>query len=105
MVGENFADKWNRDSRLPTAFYVWHKEVFALFDLLVQLEGKDRLSEELQESFGATQEVVRHAMTPFVMTVGNARAMGSLLVARSLGVVTAPAAGRVNVRPNTFFGR
>jgi len=104
-VGENFADKWNLDSRLPSAFDGWHKGVLALLDLLVRLEGKDRLSQQLQQSFGATQEVVRHAMTPFAMTVGNARATGSLLVAPSLGVVTAPAAGRVNVRPNTFFGR
>lgn len=104
-VGENFADKWNLDPRLPSAFYGWHKAVLALLDLLVRLEGKDRLSQQLQESFGATRDAVRLALAPLTSTVGNARATGSLLVAPSLGVVTAPAAGRVNVRPNTFFGR
>jgi hypothetical protein len=69
------------------------------------LEGKDRLGEALQKSFSASPEAVRAAMAPLATKVGNARAAGSLLVAPSLGVVTAPAAGRVSVRPNTFFGR
>lgn len=104
-IGENFADKWNLDSRLPGAFYGWHKEVLASLDMMVGLEGKDRLGQELQKSFGATQEAVRRALAPFASAVGDARAAGSLLVAPSLGLVTAPAAGRVSVRPNTFFGR
>jgi hypothetical protein len=104
-TGENFADKWNLDSRLRRAFYGWHKEVLAMLHVLVQVEGKDRLGQELQKSFGATQEVIRRALAPLTSAVGNARAAGSLLVAPSLGVVTTPAAGRASIRPNTFFGR
>lgn len=104
-AGENFADKWNLDPRLPQAFYGWHREAIAMLEELVGVEGKDRLGQALQKSFGASQEAVRRAMAPLASAVGNARAAGSLLVAPSLGVVTAPAAGRVSVRPNTFFGR
>lgn len=104
-AGENFADKWNLDPRLTRAFYGWYKDVIALLERLVGIEGTDRLSQQLQESFGATREAVRRALVPFASSVGNARAAGSLLVAPSLGVVTAPAAGGVSICPNTFFGR
>ncbi|GMU76954.1 MAG: hypothetical protein AMXMBFR45_24450 [Gammaproteobacteria bacterium] len=104
-TGENFADKWNLDPRLPRAFYGWHRDAVAMLEGLFAIEGKDRLGEALQKSFGASQEAVRAAMAPLATAVGNARAAGSLLVAPSLGLVTSPATGRVNVRPHTFFGR
>jgi len=104
-AGENFADKWNLDQLLPQAFYVWHRDAIAMLEELVGIDGKDRLGQALQKSFGASQDAVRGAMAPLASAVGNARAAGSLLVAPSLGVVTSPAAGRVSVRPNTFFGR
>ncbi len=104
-AGENFADKWNLDPRLPRAFYGWHREAIAVLEELVAIEGKDRLGQALQKSFGASQEAVRGAMATLTTAVGNARAAGSLLVAPSLGLVTSPAVGRVNVRPHTFFGR
>jgi hypothetical protein len=104
-AGENFADKWNLDPRLPQAFFGWHRDALAMLEELVGVEGKDRLGQVLQKSFGASQDAVRRAMAPLASAVGNARAAGSLLVAPSLGVVTAPAVGRVSARPNTFFGR
>jgi Second Messenger Oligonucleotide or Dinucleotide Synthetase domain len=104
-ASENFADKWNLDPRLPQAFYGWHRDAVAMLEELVGIEGKDRLGQMLQKSFGASQEAVRGAMAPLISAVGNARAAGSLFVAPSLGIVTSPAAGRVSVRPNTFFGR
>lgn len=104
-AGENFADKWNLDARLPEAFYAWHRAAIGMLEGLAAAEGKDRLGQALQKSFGTSQEAVRRALAPITSEVGRARAAGSLLVAPSLGVVTAPAAGRVAVRPNTFFGR
>lgn len=104
-AGENFADKWNLDQRLPQAFYGWHRDAIAMLEELVGIDGKDRLGQALQKSFGASQEAVRAAMAPLASAVGNARAAGSLLVAPGLGIVTSPAAGRASVRPNTFFGR
>lgn len=104
-TGENFADKWNQDARLPRAFYEWHREALGLLEELLAVEGKDRLSEVLQKAFGTSVETVRAAMAPLATTVAGARAAGSLLVAPGLGLVISPAAGRVDVRPHTFFGR
>ena len=104
-AGENFAEKWNLDQRLPQAFYGWHRDAIAMLEELVSIDGKDRISQALQKSFGASQENVRSAIAPLASAVGHARAAASLLVAPSLGVVTSPAAGRISVRPNTFFGR
>lgn len=104
-TGENFADKWNLDPRLPRAFYGWHRDAVAMLEGLLALEGKDRLGEALQKSFSASQEAVRAAMAPLATKVGNARAAGSLLVAPGLGLVTSPAVGRVTAPPHTFFGR
>jgi len=104
-TGENFADKWNLDPRLPGAFYGWHRDAVAMLEGLLALEGKDRLGEALQKSFSASQEAVRAAMAPLATKVGNARTAGSLLVAPGLGLVTSPAVGRVTAPPHTFFGR
>lgn len=104
-AGENFADKWNLDPRLPRAFYGWHRDAIVMLEELVAIEGKDRLGQALQKSLGASREAVQGAMATLTTAVGNARAAGSLLVAPSLGLVTSPAVGRMNVRPHTFFGR
>lgn len=104
-TGENFADKWNLDPRLPRAFYGWHKDTVTMLEGLMAINGKDRLSEALQKYFGASQGTVRAAITSLATRVSNARTAGSLLVAPSLGLVTSPAAGRVSVPPHTFFGR
>lgn len=104
-TGENFADKWNLDSRLPQAFYGWHRTAIGMLEELAAVEGTERLSQALQKSLGASQEAVRGALAPIASEIGRARAAGSLLVAPRLGVVTTPAAGRASVRPNTFFGR
>jgi hypothetical protein len=102
---ENFADKWNHDSRLAEAFFGWHREVVATLGGMLDLEGTDRLSKGLQESFGASQEQIRQALLPLTASVSRARTEDSLLVAPAVGLLTSPAPDAVRIRPNTFFGR
>lgn len=104
-AGENFADKWNQNSQLAVAFFAWHKNVLASVETMLDLEGADQVGKHLQESYGATPDQVKRAFAPITSAIGASRAAGSLIVAPSLGIATAPAFGSVSVRQNTFFGR
>lgn len=104
-VGENFAEKWNQDARLPAAFYAWHKGVLASVASLLQIEGSDQIGRHLSESFGVSRAQVQRIFGTHLTAVGAARTAGTLRVAPSLGIVTAPAVGAVTVRSNTFYGR
>jgi hypothetical protein len=104
-VGENFAEKWNQDARLPAAFYAWHKGVLASVASLLQIEGSDQIGRHLSESFGVSRAQVQRIFGTHLTAVGAARNAGTLRVAPSLGIVTAPAVGAVTVRSNTFYGR
>ena len=104
-VGENFADKWNRDTRLAEAFYEWHKDVQTSVESLLQVEGADQFSEHLSNKFGAKKENVRETFTKLISPIGQARSAGLLAVAPILGLITSPAFGSVAVPKNTFFGR
>jgi hypothetical protein len=103
--GENFADKWNSDTRLASSFYDWHKDALASFESLLLIEGVDKYAESLSHKFGATKEQVRDTLASISDPISNARTAGSLIVAPALGLVTAPAFGSVSVPKNTFFGR
>ena len=52
-VGENFADKWKDDPRLPKVFYEWHEDVLSSVESLLQIDGMDRISESMANKFGA----------------------------------------------------
>lgn len=104
-VGENFAEKWNQDARLSAAFYAWHKGVLASIGSLLQIEGSDQIGKHLSESFGVSRAQVQRIFGTHLTAVGAARTAGTLRVAPSLGIVTAPAVGAVTVRSNTFYGR
>jgi hypothetical protein len=41
---ENFADKWNDYPERRTAFFAWHRDIKALLDELLQLQGKAWMS-------------------------------------------------------------
>lgn len=104
-VGENFADKWNIDTRLAAAFYEWHKDVQTSVESLLQVEGADQFSEHLSNKFGAKKENVRETFTKLISPIGQARSAGLLAVAPTLGLITSLAFGSVAVPKNTFFGR
>lgn len=104
-TGENFADKWNSDTRLATSFYEWHKDALTSVESLLQIEGTDRFAESLSSKFGAKKEHVQETLTGITNSIGQARFAGLLAVAPTLGLITSPAHGSVAVPKNTFFGR
>lgn len=103
-TGENFAEKWNRDLRLPVAFYNWHKRVLDDLSRLLQIEGQDVIAEHFVRSYGATRSQATAALSSPIAKVSAARAKGTLLVAPAIGLTTAGRPGATQVRPNTFFG-
>lgn len=103
--GENFADKWNHDPRLATAFNEWLKDALTSIESLLMIEGIDRFAESLSHIFGAKQEVVRETITSINKPINEARISGKLIVAPALGLTSARVLGSVAVPKNTFFGR
>lgn len=104
-AGENFADKWNDDERLATAFYEWHRDALISVESLLQVEGVDRFAESLSDRFGAQKEHVRETLAGIADPIGKARSAGLLAVAPALGLMPLPGYGSVAVPKNTFFGR
>jgi len=104
-IGENFAEKWNRDERLATAFFTWHKNALKAFNLLLTMEGLDVIGKHLSDSFGVPLEYAKRSIEPQTRTISVARGAGTLHVAPSLGIVATTTRGGIGVRPNTFFGR
>lgn len=103
--GENFADKWNKDVRLATAFFDWHKDMMTSVESLLQVEGTDRFVESLSNKFGASKEHMRETLAFISDPIGQARSTGLLAISPALGLITSPSSGSVAVPRNTFFGR
>jgi hypothetical protein len=99
--GENFAEKWNADPRLATAFFSWQAE--ALRDLrdLSLLTGYELIGRELGRRLG--EGPVSKAMNSLTSAVSAARASNTLRAVPGLGLSTGTRG--VPVRTNTFFGR
>lgn len=104
-AGENFAEKWSSDPSRAAAFYEWHRDVQTSVESLLQVEGADKFSECLFNKFGAKKENVREMFTRIINPIGQARSVGLLAVAPTVGLITSPAFGSVSVPKNTFFGR
>lgn len=100
--GENFADRWNIDARLPEAFYAWHKVASQAVRALADLRGLDVVTEHMTKSFGAG--VGQRILTDVTSEMSAQRATGRLGVAPIIGVA-AGAAAATPVRANTFYGR
>lgn len=103
-LGENFAEKWNVDPRLPTAFFTWHAKVLGDLSDLLRLEGQDVIADRLAKSYGATRDQAVAALGGHVRSLNIARANGSLLFTPSVGLTTEAIGKTTAVRSNTFFG-
>lgn len=101
-AGENFAEKWNSDPSRAEAFFDWHARAGADLDRLAVVEGLDRLTKSLRESFG--DGPVSKVMNEVTQRVSSARQGGHLGVIPALGLTASSGLG-ASVRPNTFFGR
>jgi hypothetical protein len=101
-AGENFAEKWNSDPSRAEAFFDWHARAAADLDRLAVIEGLDRLTKSLRESFG--DGPVSKVMNEVTQRVSNARQDRRLAVLPALGLTASSGFG-ASVHPNTFFGR
>jgi hypothetical protein len=100
-IGENFAEKWNGDARRARSFFAWHERALADIEHLVAVEGLDRLTRSLSESFGSGP--ANDALARLTNDISAARAAGLLSVAPAVGLRGNTLAG-TSVRRNTFFG-
>ncbi|SNR68129.1 nucleotidyltransferase [Paracoccus sediminis] len=100
--GENFADNWNKDARRAPAFYAWHARVLSDFEALRDAVGQDRLSLNMERSFGSG--VTGRVLGKRVGVVSEGRKSGLLSVAPLIGLTTSKVATSTAVPVNTFFG-
>lgn len=98
--GENFAEKWNVNSKLPLAFFGWHKQLVLDIEAMTATHGLDQMSEHLSKSFGSAP--VSRAMDVMTQNMSAARKSGLLSLAPVIGLSTGAAATKV--QGNTFFG-
>lgn len=103
-TGENFADKWNSDPRLPEAFNGWHADLVSSIESLLLVEGMDQFADVLSRKFGAKKDGVRSTFVRHVNQIGQARLNGALSVAPTAGLIVSPSLGSVALPKNTFFG-
>lgn len=100
--GENFADNWNKDARRAPAFYNWHDQALRDFEAIRDAVGQDRLSLNLERSFGSG--VTGRVLGSRVGAVSDGRKAGLLSVAPVIGLTTSRATASTPVSTNTFFG-
>ena len=101
-TAENFAEKWNADPERAIAFYNWHARALADIQSLPNIEGLDRLTKSLRESFGAIP--ADRALAGLTADISSARSRGILSVAPAVGLHIGRSPGMTAVRPNTFYG-
>lgn len=101
-AGENFAEKWNHHPERAEAFFAWHTRFCSDLDKLAAVQGLDQLGGMLRRLFGS--QPANSATALLTERVSEARRSGSLYVAPSVGLSTAPVLGSTSVRANTFFG-
>lgn len=102
-VGENFAERWNQDPKLPEAFYVWHKKALSDLEALASLQGVDVIGLRLGDAFG--ESAANRAIGALTDQISSARGHGALGIVPAIGLVIKPSVVAASIRPNTFFGR
>lgn len=101
--GENFAEKWNTNVRLPRCFYDWQAKAVEDLEGLANVVGADNLRKSMNNCFG--ESVVAKSFELETAAVSDARANGILSVAPMVGLTTQKVANVVTSIPqNTFFG-
>ena len=102
-AGENFAERWNSEPALASAFFEWHGAAEHALRNLMEVRGLDGLSDVLAKAFG--QAPSAEVMKNMVAGVTAARVGGSLGLAPRIGLTATTPVTRVTpVRTNTFFG-
>ena len=100
--GENFAEKWNSDPRLASAFGQWHRQATDDLARLLSSQGLDGLSKTLSRSFGGS--LAKQALAEVTQRVASARSKSLLGVAPAVGLTVSRAPAATVVPRNTFYG-
>ncbi len=101
-VGENFAEKWNRQPARAEAFFRWHARLCTDLAGLEAVRGFDRLGDILKSLFGPRPATA--AMDSLTERVSTARRTGNLRLSPRIGLGVAVVPASTSVRANTFFG-
>lgn len=96
---ENFAEKWNADPQLPSAFYEWHRGAVADFDALAAAADSAAAQRIFERIVG--QKLGTEIRTKIANTVTTAR--GSERLGVSSGGILGVGTGLLAPR-NTYFG-
>lgn len=103
-TGENFAEKWNSDPHLPTAFYGWQQKVLFDVENLPTLLGLDTLRKSMNACFG--ESAVGKTFEMDIAEKNLARTSRLLSVAPSVGLTVKKASDHgFSIPANTFYGR
>jgi len=104
VANENFANRWNEDSRWPLAFFAWHQEALASLQQLTVVSGLDSAQPILEKSFGANAS--KKAITIYAQDMAASRSNGGLrFAAAGAGLTSAvTASASIAVPRHTFFG-
>ena len=100
--GENFAEKWNQDSRLAASFFEWHQGLALMLGAFNEARGVDKVGKVLSVAFG--ESAVGTALARWTNSVTTARTGAALSVVPGVGLVAGHTTG-ARVPHNTFFGR
>lgn len=103
-LGENFAEKWNKDPRLSKAFFGWQQKAVVELEDLPAAIGLDNLRKSMNSCFG--ESVVATTFEMETREITGARGSGLLSVAPAIGLtMQSSALNAVRVSHNTFYGR
>lgn len=103
VAHENFANRWNADSRWAQAFEQWHQDACNTMRDLLQAEGLDGGKRVLTEGFGG--RVASKVFVEYGAAMSKARDNGTLRYAKSgAGLATRTAVAGLVVPRHTFFG-
>jgi Second Messenger Oligonucleotide or Dinucleotide Synthetase domain len=103
-LGENFAEKWNKDPRLSKAFFSWQQQAVVDLETLPDVPGLDNLRKSMNACFGESAVAATFEMDTKEITI--ARGSGLLSVVPVIGLTTQKTLlNSVPVPRNTFYGR
>ncbi|MRR06725.1 MAG: nucleotidyltransferase [Deltaproteobacteria bacterium] len=103
-VGENFAEKWNKNPNLSKAFFGWQQKAVIDLESLPTAIGLDNLRKSMNACFGESVVAGTFEMDTKEITV--ARSNGLLSVLPAIGLTTQKTLrNSVRIPHNTFFGR
>ncbi len=101
-AGENFAEKWNIDSRLARAFYGWHLQISKDIQLLERVRGIDDISKTLGRAFG--EKAGAGVRDRWAGAISESRRQNSLSVLGGAGLGIGAGLHSVPMKKNTFHG-